>query len=333
MLSAEQQGGAVTALHSQVQALVDRLAASGRKPSYLGTVEQARENSSRMKAALGPPLPMARVSDFAIPGRDQLIAARLCVPHGQLQALLVYSHGGGWILGSIDDGHTAATHLADATRCAVLSIDYRLSPEHRFPAALHDVIDAVVWASRHRELLGIGELPLVIAGESAGANLSAAAASEISRRDPHLLAALVLVCPVMDAARDTPSHAEFEHGPLVSSRAVEWYWGHYLANPADGQSPLASPLRADSFASLPPTLVMTAESDPLRDEGELYAAKLEAAGVRAITHRCIGMCHGFFSLVNMLDGASQAMHLIGSLLPRLLENRAATSVDARTRAP
>lgn len=309
----------MTALHPQVQALVDRLAASGRRPAHLGSVDQARENSARLRALVGPPLPMFRSEDHVVGSGGRAVALRLYVPSKSVVALIVYLHGGGWIMGSLDGTAAAATHLASACRAAVLVVDYPLAPEHRFPRALLDTIDALEWAVAQREQLGLAGVPVVVAGDSAGANLAAAAAAVLAERDGAALAVQVLVCPVLDAACDTPSHREFETGPLVSSAAIRWFWGHYLADPADGLSPRASPLRADGFSRLPPTMILTAAFDPLRDEGERYADRVEAAGVAVVRRRFDGMCHGFFSLVNVLDGATDAMRFVAAELPRLID--------------
>jgi len=306
------------ALHPQVRQLAERAAASGRLPAHEGTVDAARAASAAFRALLAPPTPMRRTVDFRIEAGAHALAARLFVPEGEVDALIVYCHGGGWVMGSIDGTAPVATNLARQARAAVLVVDYRLAPEHPYPAGLSDTEAALWWAHlRAKALLG-REVPVVVAGESAGANLATVAAGLIGRRCPGAVAAQVLVCPPTDARCATESYREFAGGPVVSAAAMDWFWGHYLPDARLRSSPLVSPLLAVDLHWQPPALVLTAQCDPVRDDGELYAQALIRAGVPVVAHRFPGMCHGFFTMLGLVDGAAEAAAYIGRELPRLL---------------
>ncbi len=220
---------------------------------------------------------------------------------------LVYYFGGGWTLGQIETCDGICRTLANAAGCAVIAVGYRLAPEHKFPVAVHDCYDALGWVAEHAAELGVDAGRLAVGGDSAGGNLAAAVTLLARQRGGPALAAQLLVYPNTCHHADTPSLRDNDDESMFNRRSVDWYWGHYLTTPADGSDPLASPLLAADHAGLPPALVITAEYDPLRDEGEQYAEKLRAAGVPTECTRYDGMMHGFFLMSSMLDGGRRAV--------------------------
>jgi acetyl esterase len=194
----------------------------------------------------------------------------------------------------------------------VVSVDYRLAPEHKFPAAAEDAYAATVWVASHAEELAADVSRIVVAGDSAGGNLAAVAALMARDRGGPRLALQLLIYPVTDAACDTPSYRENADGYLLTASAMKWFWGHYLSDPGGGADPYASPLRAADLAGLAPALILTAEFDPLRDEAEAYATRLKEAGVVVRMKRYDGMIHGFFGMGDFLDRAAEAMAEAGT---------------------
>jgi acetyl esterase len=258
--------------------------------------------------------PVHEVSDLTAAGPAGEVPVRLYRPaaEGRLPAIAYY-HGGGFVIGSVETHDGTCRALANATGCAVVSVDYRLAPEHRFPAAPEDCWSALAWLAAEGEALGLDPSRLAVAGDSAGGNLAAAAALLARERGPELRFQL-LVYPVTDHGFDTPSYLENGEGYFLSAAMMRWFWQQYLEEPSHGADPLASPLRAADLAGLPPALVLTAEYDPLRDEGEVYAARLRDAGVPVTITRYAGMFHGFVRMTRILDKARTALdEIAGSL--------------------
>jgi acetyl esterase len=224
----------------------------------------------------------------------------------------VYFHGGGFVICDLDSHDGACRRLANATGSVVVSVDYRLAPEHRWPAAAEDAYAATGWAADRAEELGIDATRLALAGDSAGGNLTAVAALMARDRGGPALAFQLLVYPVIDlgASRsEYPSQRENAEGYFLTVAHMEWYRAQYLADDANGEEPYASPIKAASLAGLPPACVVTAEMDPLRDEGEAYGRALQAAGVPVTIHRAPGMFHGFFNMDAVLDGSKDAQRV------------------------
>ncbi len=228
---------------------------------------------------------------------------------------LVYFFGGGWTLGSIDTADGICRQLANAVPCQVITVGYRLAPENPFPAAVNDCHQATQWIAAHASELQVGRI--AVGGDSAGGNL-AAATTLLARESGPDIAAQLLVYPNTLYGSDTASMRAGDDPFLFNRTSVGWYWDHYLTDPADGRNPLASPLLAESHANLPPALVITAEFDPLRDEGEFYAEKLYAAGVPTQLSRYDGMVHGFFAMSGVLDGGRKAIAEAAEFLQRSL---------------
>jgi acetyl esterase len=279
----------------EIEALLARMAAAGSPPLEEQSVAEARRLHAAGAATLhGPAVPVAAAADRTIPGPAGDLRVRVYTPHGEPPfPIVVWFHGGGWVVGTLDTFDPICRALAAAVPAVVVAVDYRLAPEHRFPAAVEDCYAATLWASRNAVALGGAQQRLAVAGDSAGGNLAAVVALGARDRGGPAIAFQLLVCPVMDAAMDTASYREKADGYYLTAAGMRWYWDHYLGG-ADGLRPDASPLRAAFFGGLPPALVITAEHDPLRDEGEAYAARLRAAGVPAAVSRYPGMVHAFY---------------------------------------
>jgi acetyl esterase len=273
----------------------------------------ATEARARAKAIPRPPdvEPVARVEDRSIPGPGGDLPVRIYHPtaDGGSRPGVVYFHGGGWVICDLDSHDGGCRRLTNAVDAVVVSVDYRLAPEHRWPAAVDDAYAACRWVAEHAAELGIDPGRLAVAGDSAGGNVTAVVAQMARDRGGPDLAFQLLVYPVIDVSADRdgyPSKRENAVGYFLTSSQMEWYRDQYLGDSADGDEPYVSPIRATSLAGLPPACVVTAEMDPLCDEGEAYAAALEAAGVPVTAYRAAGMFHGFFNMDAVLDGSKLA---------------------------
>ena len=244
---------------------------------------------------------MADVRDVEAAG----VPVRVYTPNGTGPfGILVWFHGGGWVIGSVADSDVTARELADGAGVVVVSVDYRLAPEHRFPAAVDDCLAATEWVLANAAELGGDPARVAVGGDSAGGNLAAVVSQQLRDR----LAFQLLVYPATDAAMSTPSCTENGEGYLLTKASMEWFYGHYLEGTDTAVTDVRlSPLASGDCGGLPPALVITAEFDPLRDEGEAYADKLAAAGVPVTTSRYDGMIHAFFTLGAMIPAAKLAM--------------------------
>ena len=260
---------------------------------------------------------VAKVEDRRIPGPSGEIPVRIYIPdvQGPLPAL-VYFHGGGWVIGSLETHDPSCRELANRVGCAVVSVDYRLSPEHRYPAAAEDCYAATRWVAENAGGLGVDPARIAVGGDSAGGNLSAAVALMARDRAEPGLCYQFLVYPVTDADFTRPSYRENATGYLLEAATMEWFWSHYVPDPARRVEPYCAPLRAESVAGLPPALVITAEYDPLRDEGEAYARRMQEAGVVTTCTRYDGMIHGFFAMGMIAEAARNAMEEASEALRR-----------------
>jgi acetyl esterase/lipase len=257
-------------------------------------VEVARRQRREGGGIFPPPTFLPdRARDLTIEGRSGPIGLRVIAPEQTAVGAYLHIHGGGWALSAANLQDPLLVELADATGLCVVSVDYRLAPEHPYPAAVEDAYAATAWASRNAAALGGAQHRLAVAGDSAGGNLAAAVALGARDRGGPAIAFQLLVYPVLDVAGDTGSWAEFAEGYYLTAAGMRWYWDHYLAG-ADGGAPDASPLRAAFVGGLPPALVIGADHDILRDEGEAYADRLRDAGVDATATRYPGVVHGFF---------------------------------------
>jgi acetyl esterase len=304
----------IDGLHPQARAIRERLKRDKVPHLTTLTIEQARAaDLAAVVAGAGNAEPVGDVTEITIPGPvtpGSRFGLRLRVyrPAGTGPwPVLVYFFGGGWSLGTLDTCDGICRMLANRARCMTVSVAYRLAPEHKFPAAVEDCYAAAAWAAAQAGELGGDPARLAIGGDSSGGNLAAAVALLARERGGPAITHQLLVYPNTDYQAATPSMRDISDEYLFNPASVRWYWGLYLARPEDGASMLASPLRADDLSGLPAATVITAEYDPLRDEGELYAKRLKEAGVPAEVIRYDGMIHGFFTMVGDLDLARAAV--------------------------
>jgi acetyl esterase len=290
---------------------------------------EARRLFGEMPRVDVEPLPVARVEDRTIPGPDQDIPVRIYWPEaepgdGAGPPVVVFFHGGGWVLCGLDSHDQLCRMMTRDTGVITVSVDYRLAPDHRFPAAAEDAYAATGWAADHAGELGGDPARLAVAGDSAGGNLAAATALMARDRGGPALAFQLLVYPVVDHRQDTPSCRENAQGFFLTADHMRWYWQQYLGD-GDGSHPYASPVLADDLTALPPAHVVTAACDPLRDEGEAYGRRLREAGVAAEVRRYDGMFHGFFGMRDLLPAAAEAQAAAFSALRAALASGAGAS--------
>jgi cation diffusion facilitator CzcD-associated flavoprotein CzcO/acetyl esterase/lipase len=245
---------------------------------------------------------------------------RLLVPNERARGVIVYYHGGGWVLGALDQFDALARRLAAGTGCAVVLVDYRLAPEDRYPAAVEDAWTALKWTAANIEEIAGCPVPLIVAGDSAGGCLAAVVAQRSREAGPEI-ALQVLVYPVTDCDLDRDSYLDPENQLIVSRDTMAWFWDHYAPDPSVRSSPDASPLRARTLAGLPPAVMLTAQHDVLRDEGEAYAERLAQDGVRVEHRRFDGQMHGFFMMGDILPGSAAGMDFVVQAVDRELAPR------------
>jgi acetyl esterase len=295
-------------LDPQAQALLDQIAAMGAPPLNQMPVAMARVAAAAMTGFSGTGPEMARVDNLSMPGPAGDIPLRIFTPGtSPPYPILVYYHGGGWVIGSLDSHDAVCRSLAIGTPCIVVAVDYRLAPENKFPGAVVDAYAAAQWVAANAAGFGGDAQHIAVGGDSAGGNLAAVVAQMAHEHAAPALMFQLLIYPVTDAASDTPSYRDNGAGYLLTDAMMEWFWNHYLPDGVDRASALHSPLRAKSLKGLPRALVITAEYDPLRDEGEAYAARLSEAGVAVKLTRYEGMIHGFFGLGTLMNKANQAV--------------------------
>ncbi len=296
------------ALDPQAKAVLDQMEKAGGPPINELTVDEARQASAALAAMQDSPEPVAGVEDRTLPGPGGDIPVRIYTPAGKEPLpVLLYFHGGGWVLGDIEASDPLCRTLANNTGCIIISVDYRLAPEHPFPAAVDDAYYATQWVAANSAGFGGDPSRIAVCGDSAGGNLTAVVCQIARDRGEPVIRFQLLIYPATDAACDTPSYGENGDGYFLTKAAMQWFWRHYLKNNADRNHPHASPLRASNFSGLPPALVITAEFDPLRDEGEQYAERMRAAGTPVQLTRYDGMIHGFFAMSGVIDRGKTAI--------------------------
>lgn len=301
--------------------VMEMIRASGRPPFEKLTPDEARDAYMKSRAVLQPdPEDVAETRELSCPGPHSDIALRLYRPMGTTAAEclpgLVFYHGGGWLLGGLDSHDGICRVLANGARCAVLSVDYRMAPEHKFPAAVEDCAAATRWAATHATELGIDPGLLAVGGDSAGGNLAAVMA--LMARDGTLppLVFQLLIYPATDMTMTTISSQTITDGVPLTSTTMRWFIDHYLRTPADLLDWRASPARAVSLAGTAPALVITASNDPLRDEGIDYAHRLEREGVRVAHLNFSDQMHGFVSMGKIIRASATALAMITAALQR-----------------
>ena len=290
------------ALDSATARFLEQLAEGDGKPLHECTPAEARALGSKLAELGGPAPAMQRAEEHTIEGPDGQARLRILVPIQNARGVLVYYHGGGWVLGSIDEYDTVARKLAERTSCAVVLVEYRLAPEHRYPAAVDDSYAALKWVEKHLSDIASPEAPLIVAGDSAGGNLAAVMAIRARDHNGPPIALQVLIYPITDADFERPSYTDPENDLLLTRDGMIWFWDHYLPESSRRTEPDASPLQTENLSGLPPAVILTADHDVLRDEGEAYAARLQEANVPTDLQRYAGQMHGFFTLL-MLPGS------------------------------
>ena len=309
-------------LDADAAAVIQAYRDAGRPAYETLTPDEARQFYLAAREVTNPePPPIAGVETMVVPGPAGPIPARLYRPLTLRQAdglapCLIFFHGGGWVIGDLDTHDVVCRTLAAVGETIVIAIDYRLAPEHKFPAAVDDAIAATQWVARNALSLGVDVDRLVVGGDSAGGNLAAIVA--IHARDTELkIAGQMLIYPATDFAMTHPSHSEPETDVLLTHAVIRWFRDHYLNGPADVDNWKASPARTASLAGLPPAFVLTAGADPLRDEGDEFAKRLADAGV-AVTYRTYpGQFHGFITMGKLLPKSHEALRDIGTWLKGL----------------
>jgi acetyl esterase len=295
-------------LHSKSKEFLDQIAAAGMPALGSLPVRETREAFAGIAAFGGTPEALPKVESRRVPGPAGEIPLRIYTPQGIGPfPALVFFHGGGWVIGSLDTHDAVCRHLAKRAGTVVISVDYRLAPEHKFPAAPEDCYAATLWVAENASAIGVDARRLAVGGDSAGGNLAAAVSLMARDRKKPSIALQMLVYPVTDHSYDTASYRDNADGYLLTKDSMVWFWDHYLRNAGDGAEPYASPLRAQDLKGLPPAMVVTTEFDPLRDEGEAYANRLKQAGVPVKLKRYDGLIHGFFIMTGFFPQALQAV--------------------------
>ncbi len=309
-------------LDPQARAFLEDLAATGAPPLPELSPEEARAGLRLQAARIGEREEIDEVRDLTIPGPAGDIPIRLFrIAAGGALPVLVYFHGGGWVTGDLETHDGVCRSLARRTPCAVASVDYRRAPEHRFPAAVEDSLAATRWIHENAYKLGLDASRVAVGGDSAGGNLAAVVALRARDEGGPPLAFQLLVYPITNDDLSTASYLENAEGYYLTRDSMRWYWDHYLPEKALRSDPHASPLRAPDLSGLPPALVITAEYDPLRDEGEAYAARLRDAGVVTRCTRYDGMIHGFFRMTKIVDRSHVAIEECAAAVRAAFERR------------
>ncbi|MEV5833205.1 alpha/beta hydrolase [Nocardia sp. NPDC052112] len=311
-------------LKLEAQVIVDLAAAAF---PALGTAvldaAEARRILAARPAVRVDPIPVGRVEERLVSGPDgaQQVRVRMYWPaRSEVDPpVVLFCHGGGFVICDLDSHDQLCRAMSNAVGAIVVSVDYRQAPEHRFPAAAEDAYAVVKWIAAQADSFGGDPARIALAGDSAGGNLAAVTALMARDRNGPAIAYQLLIYPMLDPARDTASYRENAYGYFVTDDHLRWYWEQYLATAADADNPYAAPPRATDLSGLPPAYIITAEFDPLRDEGEAYGRRLRDAGVETVTIRYDGQFHGFFSMSDNLSDAKDAADQAFSAIRRGLE--------------
>jgi acetyl esterase len=307
------------ALDEATTALLTQLAESGTKPLHEMTPEEARGLTAMLGGMYGPGPEMHRAEDAAASRPDGTsIPLRVLVPTERPRAVVVYYHGGGWVIGALPEFETLGRKLAAATGCAVVLVDYRMAPEDPYPAAADDAFTALQWVAAHVGDVAGADVPLLVAGDSAGGNLAAIVSQKARAAGGPEIAMQVLVYPVTDCDLDNGSYTDPANQLMLSRESMVWFWDLYAPEHAMRQNPDACPSKAGDLSGLPPAVVLLAEHDVLRQEGQEYADALEAAGVPVQSRVFEGQMHGFFTMANVLPGSDAGIAYVAEAVDRQL---------------
>ena len=298
--------------------IVGEFVKSIRVPGYYPPLPELRQQLRTMVGLMDEPAPaLPRIEDISIPGPAGSIGARVyssAAKTAPARPVVAYFHGGGWVQGDLETHHGLCARLAERAGAIVVAVDYRLAPEHKFPAAVEDCLAAYRWLRSRATELGGNAGRVGLAGDSAGGNLSAVVSQLSAAAGDPVPTCQALIYPGLDFSLDTPSHRELEDGHVIPRERILWYMEQYLPNHADRLDPKASPMRAKDLAGQPPTMVVTAGFDPLRDEGLAYAERLRAAGVDVVYREYPGQIHAFVSLTKAIPQGLACTMEIGDYL-------------------
>jgi acetyl esterase len=294
-------------LDPEAAVLLDQMREMGAKPFEELTVPEARLAAIPFLHLQGTPQEVASVDHLFIPGPSADLPIRIYRPEGVTSPApaIVYFHGSGWVILNIQLCDPTMRSLANSTGCIVVAVNYQKAPEHKFPVPLDDCFAATSWVAEHAEELGIDPARIAVGGDSAGGNLAAAVCLRARDEGGPALAFQLLIYPATDYGWDSPSAIENAEGYLLQRESMRWFWTHYVNDPSDGDNPLVSPLRAPDLSGLPPAYIMTAEFDPLRDDGERYGERLREAGVPVKVSRYDGQIHGVYFMLGVIGAAKQ----------------------------
>jgi acetyl esterase len=287
-------------IDSATAAFVKQVEDSGAPPLHQLTATEARTLIEQFSAMYGPLPSVWRVRDHAVKVPGGAFAVRLVQPQPDVRGVIVYFHGGGWTTGSLEGFEHLARHLALRTGCAVALVEYRLAPEHPYPVAVEDAWAAVHWANQFRSQLAGDPSALIVAGDSSGGNLAAVVSQRAHAEGGPEISLQMLVYPVTDCDFERTSYLDPANQLMLPMETMRWFWDNYVPDASRRTSPDASPLRGQNLSDLPPAVVITAEHDVLRDEGEAYVDRLREAGVEVRHRRFAGQMHGFFTMVGLL---------------------------------
>ncbi len=304
-------------LHPQLVELLATLEAAGYPDQTTVPLAEARHITvDRAQRYYGSQEHVERLLNFEIPGPAGALPARLYAVPGENLPVVIYFHGGGWVLGDRDSHDKGVRALTNAAGCISISVEYRLAPENPFPAAVEDCYAALCWLAGNAGRYGGDGSRLAVAGDSAGGNLAAVSALMAKAKGGPELAFQLLIYPVLDSALDTPSCLEHAEGPMLTVERMAYFWQAYVPKAAERVDWRCAPLRAPDLAGLPPTMILASTIDPLYSEGEAYATRLAEAGV-AVEHVPLpGMCHAIFQAPALLDESRRGIDLAGAALKR-----------------
>jgi acetyl esterase len=303
------------AIDPQVAFVLDLIVKSGRPAYNTLSPKEARQLFRETRPASTPPAPtIGVVKDLSAGGVPVRLYRPPGVPDSTRLPVLVFFHGGGWVIGDLDTHDTLCRQLTAGAGISVIAVDYRLAPEHKFPAAADDAWAATTWIVAHAAELGVDASRLAVGGDSAGGNLAAVVALQARDAGGPKIALQALLYPVTDVGAETQSYRDLADGYMLTRDGMRWFIAHYLGKPGDAENWRASPIRATSFDGVAPALIVTAGYDPLRDEGDAYAQKLRAAGVNVDHVSFGGMIHGFIPMGKLIETGNRAVTLIADSL-------------------
>ena len=302
-------------LHPESEAFIAALKAQNAPAWDSMPASQARDVFAGLGPLFGEPVEVDSIQDIRI--QDQIPARVYRSSANDSGRVVVYYHGGGWVLGNIETHHALCSRIAQAGQTTVVSVDYRLAPDHPFPAAFDDCYDAAAYVSAHPEDLGIDPQKLVVAGDSAGGNLAAAVAIQARDKKAFPIHSQLLIYPVIDTDFETQSYRDCAEDFGLTRDVMKWFWRQYIGDSLSTENPLAAPGKSTDLTNLPPASILLAEYDILRDEGLNYARRLEQAGNPVHLKQYEGLLHGFIHFSGAFDSASQAIQDIGEILHRI----------------